>query len=145
MDLLLALSILVTTPTAANIVGTVRDAETSEPLVGAAVLLPELDRGTLTDSTGRYQLIQVPPGPHHLEVRLLGYAPRTLHALVPRAGELEIDLTLRPEPVSTHPVEVRAPLAVRGGTGSPLNPIATRRRPSTQRVNAFSFSVALIA
>ncbi|HEY3217372.1 MAG TPA: TonB-dependent receptor [Candidatus Eisenbacteria bacterium] len=115
MDLLLALAILVSAPeTAASIVGTVRDAQTLQPLAGAAVLLPDLERGARTDSIGRYLLARVPPGPHHLEVRRLGYAPRTLHALVPRTGTLEIDVTLLPEPVSTHAIEVRAPVVVRG-------------------------------
>jgi hypothetical protein len=115
MDLLLALSILVAAPAgASSIAGTVRDAQTSEPLAGASVLLPDLERGTLTDTAGVYRLSGVPPGPHHLEVRRLGYAPRTLHALVPRTGELQIDVELHAEPVSTHPIEVRANVAIRG-------------------------------
>ncbi|HET9326230.1 MAG TPA: TonB-dependent receptor [Candidatus Eisenbacteria bacterium] len=115
MDLLLALAFLAAAPSgSAGIAGTVRDAETAQPLAGAAVLLPELERGTLTDSAGRYVLSPVPPGPHHLEVRLLGYSPRVLHALVPSAGALSIDVALRAQPVSTHSVEVRAPITIRG-------------------------------
>src|SRR5262245_30942696 len=90
---------------AATITGIVRDETTHQPLSGAAVLLPELERGTLTDAEGRYSLPQVPPGPHHLTVRLLGYSPRTLHALMPRRGELTISVSLRPEPVPLKTIE----------------------------------------
>ena len=114
MELLVALVILAAPAPPASVAGTVRDAETSEALVEATVQLPDLERGALTDSAGRYVLSQVPPGPQHLEVRMLGYAPRTLHALVPSSGELRIDVALHAEPVSTHPVEVRAPVVIRG-------------------------------
>lgn len=113
MDLLLAVVILAT-PGAASLSGTVRDAETSQPLGAASVLLPDLELATVTDSVGHYFLSPVPPGPHHLEVRQLGYASRVLHALVPSMGDLQIDVALRAQPVSTHPVEVRAPIAIRG-------------------------------
>ncbi|HET9252315.1 MAG TPA: carboxypeptidase-like regulatory domain-containing protein, partial [Candidatus Eisenbacteria bacterium] len=98
----------------ATLVGTVRDEETATPLSGAVVLLPELDRAAGTDDEGRYTLRHVPPGPHHILVRSLGYAPRTLHAIVPPDGQLTIDVTLRPEPVRLHSIEVTAPVPVRG-------------------------------
>src|SRR5262249_40287120 len=84
------------------------------PLAGASVELPELDRGAVTDSAGRYALPRVPPGPQHLAVQMLGYAPRTLHALVPREGRLEIDVALEARPVPLEAVHVRAPIALRG-------------------------------
>jgi hypothetical protein len=98
----------------ATLVGTVRDEETAAPLAGAVVVLPDLDRAAATDDAGRYTLRQVPPGPHHITVRFLGYAPRTLHALVPHEGELTIDVALRPEPVRMSSIEVIAPVPVRG-------------------------------
>src|SRR5262245_30878445 len=76
------------------IAGRILDAETGQPLAGVVVLLSELDRGALSDSLGRYRLDQVPAGPRHLSVRLLGYAPRRVHALVPGQAVLEINITL---------------------------------------------------
>jgi hypothetical protein len=49
-----------------------------------------------------------------MNVRLLGYAPRTLHALVPRAGRLEINVALHSEPLLLEAIEVRTRVSVRG-------------------------------
>ena len=98
----------------ATIAGTVRDGRTGAPLAGAVVTLTDLDRSVATDSTGRYLLIDVPAGPQHLAVRCFGYAPRSLHALAPRAGRLEIDLDLEPRPFELAPHVVRSPPVVRG-------------------------------
>ncbi len=98
----------------ATVVGTVRDEETGGPLPGAVVALTELYRAAATDADGRYVLRQVPAGLHHITVHFIGYAPRTLHALVPRDGQLEINVSLRPEPIRLQALEVRAPVIVRG-------------------------------
>ena len=98
----------------AAIVGEVRDSRTEEPLEGAWVALAELDRFVLTDAAGRYELRDVPPGPHHLTIRHVGYAQRTLHAIVPREGTLEIHVSLDPKPHKIRTVDVRAPVIVRG-------------------------------
>ncbi|HSE28043.1 MAG TPA: carboxypeptidase regulatory-like domain-containing protein [Gemmatimonadales bacterium] len=97
-----------------TIAGQVRSATSGEPLAGASVVLPDLGRATATDAAGRYQLRDVPPGPQHVTVRLIGHAPRTLHALVPPDGRLLLDITLRPQAIHLAPVEVRAPLRLPG-------------------------------
>lgn len=102
----------------ATIVGTVRDGETGAPLAGAIVVVTELDRAAVTDADGHYVLRQVPAGPHHITVRFIGYAHRSLHALVPGDGQLEINVALRPLPARLQTVEVRAPVIVRGLDGA---------------------------
>lgn len=54
-----------------NIRGTVRDANNDEVIIGASVLLPELDLGTVTDIDGNYSL-QVPSGSYLLRVKAVG-------------------------------------------------------------------------
>ena len=97
-----------------RVVGTVTDGETGAPLPGASVALSDLSRTTTADPRGRYLLVDVPPGPQHIVVRFLGYAPRILHALVPREGELAINVALRATPLRLQTIEVRPGLAVRG-------------------------------
>ena len=104
---------------AARIVGEVRDDGTGLPIPGAAVSLPDLERTAVSDSIGRYVLDDVPPGPQHLQARSLGYAPRMLHALVPRHGEVEINLSLTARPIRLQSILVRAPLDLPGSQGSP--------------------------
>src|SRR5881394_2345521 len=110
----LALVLLVARPAAAQIAGTVRDAASGQPIAGAQVTATDLDRATLTDSSGRYRLDGIPAGPHHLGIRLIGYAPHWLHVLVPREGEIEIDVALQPAPLPLRALEVHAPLILRG-------------------------------
>ncbi len=118
LGLLLAVQTPQATPAAypaqATLAGQVRNAETGEPLAGAIVALPDLERTATADTGGRYVIPNVPAGPQHISVRLIGYAARTLHALVPAAGALEINVSLRPEPFRLPTVEVRPPIALRG-------------------------------
>ncbi|MEZ0334866.1 MAG: carboxypeptidase regulatory-like domain-containing protein [Gemmatimonadales bacterium] len=102
----------------ARVVGVVRDEATGEPLAGALVSLPDLDRTTSTDAGGRYVLPDVPPGPQHILVRFIGHTQHALHALVPAGGTLEIDVTLRAEPVRLGTIQVRSPPAIRGLEGA---------------------------
>jgi hypothetical protein len=64
----------------AAVAGTVRDEATGEPLPGAVVVLPDLNRGTTSDVKGHYLLLDVPPGPQHISVRFIGYTPRPTRA-----------------------------------------------------------------
>lgn len=98
----------------ATVGGTVRDENTGVPLAGVTVTLTDLSRATTTDADGRYTLRQVPAGAQHIRLRLLGHAPRTLHALVPSDGYLEINVSLHPVAFPLSAVEIRAPLSMRG-------------------------------
>ena len=103
---------------AATLVGTVRDAESGRPLAGAVVALIDQDRVVVADLAGRYLLRQVGSGPQHIAVRSIGYAPRTLHALVPASGRLEINVTLRPAPARLPVLEVRGAPPIPGSEPS---------------------------
>jgi hypothetical protein len=93
----------------ATVFGEVRDADTGQPLVNATVVLTNQNHSVLTNGLGRYALKNVPAGPQHLTFRLIGHAPRTLDALVPQSGSLEINVTLRPYPVQLAPIYVTTP------------------------------------
>lgn len=98
----------------ATVTGSVRDETTGNPLPHAVVSFTDLNRAAVTGSDGRYRLASVPAGPQHITVRYIGYAPRTLHAIVPRDGELRINLSLQPVPLRLPAIEVRQRVAVRG-------------------------------
>ena len=101
----------------ATVHGTVRDGETGAPLAGVTVALTDVDRVTSTDSDGRYVLAGAPAGPQHLTARFIGYASRSLHALVPGEGRIEINITLHRIPVRLPALEVRAAVIIRGADG----------------------------
>jgi len=98
----------------ATVTGTVRSAEANQPLANAIVELTDINRTTATDADGRYIFPEVPAGPQHVLVRFIGHAPRTLHALVPASGELEINVSLIRQPVLLPNLEVRGLIALRG-------------------------------
>ena len=108
------------------VAGIVRDGETGTPLAGAVVALPDVERATVTGPDGRYALHKIPPGPQHLTVRMIGYAARSLHALVPPEGRLEINVSLRAEPTRLRTVEVHAPVIVRGLDAADSTPFPDR-------------------
>ena len=56
----------------------------------------------------------VPAGPQHVSVRRVGFAPRVLHALVPRLGDVVIDIALERLPVHLRAVAVHPSVEIRG-------------------------------
>ncbi|MCF7802753.1 MAG: TonB-dependent receptor [Candidatus Marinimicrobia bacterium] len=60
--------------TTGKISGTVTDAETGEPLVGANVVVDGTDQGAATDAEGEYFILNVPPGTYSVTVSMMGYA-----------------------------------------------------------------------
>jgi hypothetical protein len=97
-----------------SVAGTIRDDETGQPLADAIVALTDVNRSVVSDSLGRYTFVDVPPGPQHLTIRRIGYAPRTLHALLPGEGRLQINIALQPVPMQLATILVRSTVAVRG-------------------------------
>jgi len=98
----------------ASVAGSVRDGASGEPVAGAIVSLNDLERSVATDEAGRYVFDGVPAGPHHVTVRRIGYTMRTLHALVPADGAIEINIALRPEPITLEAIAARVAVPVRG-------------------------------
>lgn len=57
--------------------GLVTDQKTREPLIGATIYIPSLQKGAATDTLGRFRLPGLPIGPLSVEVRLVGYKTLT--------------------------------------------------------------------
>jgi len=84
-----------------HLTGVVRDAEDGRPLINAHVRVPEAEdvSGTVTDSTGRFRLPRVLPGPHTLVVTHLGYDRHKATVYVPPNGTARHEATLAPSPI----------------------------------------------
>lgn len=61
-----------------TIIGTVKDKETQELLIGAAIALEGTSFAVTSDLDGKFKLQSVPPKSYNLKVLLLGYKPLTL-------------------------------------------------------------------
>ena len=77
--------------------GTVKDAISGEPLIGAAVKIVELaNTGAITDMNGSYRIEMKQPGRYTVEVSYIGYEPGVLkEQLIAGAKESVIDIALR--------------------------------------------------
>jgi hypothetical protein len=61
--------------TTGKISGTVRDADTGEPLPGASVVIVGTQMGAAADENGFYFIIGVPPGTYTVRAQMMGYTP----------------------------------------------------------------------
>lgn len=57
-----------------NFYGTVVDSKTGVPIYGANVLLNGTLLGSITDSTGKFSIINVPPGNYTIKISCIGYS-----------------------------------------------------------------------
>lgn len=74
------------------ITGTVRDANTQEPLAGATVTLKNLRLGTITENDGTFRLPDVPEGEQTLVVEYVGYQKFTQTFQADKVQEFTIRL-----------------------------------------------------
>lgn len=87
-----------------HISGTVKDAETTESLIGVSIYVEQLKQGTTTNEHGRYEL-DLPLGEHVLRVSYVGYG--TLEKKVHVTAKSQtVNLKLHPETETLSEVEV---------------------------------------
>lgn len=90
--------------TTGKIAGRVLDEETGKPLTLVQVFVPSLETGGVTDVNGRYSLGPLPVGTYDLQVRVIGYARKTITGIAVEAGRTtNLDISL---PVEAVAVEV---------------------------------------
>ncbi|ASB50054.1 TonB-dependent receptor [Alkalitalea saponilacus] len=110
--------------------GTVTDAVSGEPLVGATVYIPTLEKGTTTNINGEFVLSHIPVGRHRLEAGFLGYNPVVFPELLVTSGrETIITIHLHESVSQLSEVTIRPTIS----KDKPLNSMAT--------VSARTFSV----
>jgi len=88
-------------PQRGHLAGTVRGSAEGRPLVNAHVRVPEAETfaGTVTDSTGRYRVSGLLPGPHTVVVTHLGYKRHEATVYVPPNGTARHEAALAPSPI----------------------------------------------
>ena len=74
-----------------RIEGLVLDADTRRPISDAGVQVVGTTLGTMTNAEGVYRIGNVPPGTLTIQVRRLGYLPRTLTGLMLNAATTRVD------------------------------------------------------
>ena len=92
-----------------KLTGRVIDAETKDPLPGAAIEIPDLNIGTVSDVDGYYVILNVPPGTYDVKASMLGYNPVTVKGVRIDAGRTtELNFSLTPTVIKVGEVVVIA-------------------------------------
>ncbi|MDX2127831.1 MAG: TonB-dependent receptor [Chloroherpetonaceae bacterium] len=76
--------------TTGKIAGTIIDATTGDPLIGATVRLEGTKFGARSDVEGNYTILNIPPGAYTVTASYVGYQPKSISGL-----KVSIDLTAR--------------------------------------------------
>lgn len=76
--------------------GTVLDASTFEPIAGANVIIPELNRGAATNSEGVFSIPSVSEGSYIIEISFLGFQTKTLSITVSNDDPVVLIVELSP-------------------------------------------------
>lgn len=93
-------------PPRISVLGTVGDFQTGDPVVGAFVKI-DGNVGGITDDSGRFHA-ELPPGTHEVDIRRLGYQPRTFKIiLAPDVLEAKLRVALSQVPVELPEVVVQ--------------------------------------
>lgn len=85
LSIIMAIYILFNTViagTTGKIVGTVKDSDTEEPLIGVNIVLEGTSLGSSTDPEGYYSIINVPPGVYQMKVFYISYSTVTVENIV---------------------------------------------------------------
>ncbi|HAB54530.1 MAG TPA: TonB-dependent receptor [Ignavibacteriales bacterium] len=107
-----------------KISGVVRDASTSEVLIGANVLIEGTTIGAATNVEGYYVILNVPPGSYNLRASMVGYAPKVIQQVrVSIDQTTEINFELTSDAIQTEEVVVVAttPIVQRDVSSSRVN------------------------
>jgi hypothetical protein len=78
-----------------NIRGVITDKLSQTPLIAASVQISSLQKGTTTDSLGKYTLSNISPDRYDLKISYAGYKTITIPNVVVTSGkEVVLDITL---------------------------------------------------
>ena len=77
-----------------TVTGSVTTEATGQPIVSAQVFIEELARGSLTQASGRYLLVSIPPGTYALSVTSIGHETVTRQVSVTAGGVADVDFVL---------------------------------------------------
>ncbi|MBC3539425.1 TonB-dependent receptor [Rufibacter sediminis] len=100
--------------------GTITDAQTASPLIGATLYLTDLKRAVTTDVNGQYQLQGLPKGRFLTEVRYIGYVTKVQAITI--NGAVTANFALAPSVTEVRAVVVTG---VSSSTEARLNPVPT--------------------
>lgn len=71
-------------------VGTIKDRETQEAIVGAIVTVEKTTLGAQTDTSGKFRITNIPPGMYDISVQYVGYKPYRMFSVAASNGNANV-------------------------------------------------------
>lgn len=71
--LLIIIPFILFAGTTGKLTGTIKDAQTGEPLIGANILIEGTDFGAASNVNGEYVILNIPPGRYNVKISFIGY------------------------------------------------------------------------
>ena len=93
-SLTLVLGAVPLTAQTGTLVGRVTDARTGAPITTAQVTITGTSLGAVVDADGRFRLVGVPPGPHEVRARSIGYQLISANFSVAADGSADVNLSM---------------------------------------------------
>ncbi len=89
-----------------TIKGKITDQE-NEPLAGASIYIPELNKGTVTDVNGNYEIQNIPNGEIKLQYSFVGFATQ-IKSFNVNNENIEVNISMKQTPVEAEEIVVTA-------------------------------------
>lgn len=119
-----------------NIRGIVTDKLSQTPLTGVSVQITALNKGTNTDSLGRYTISNIPPDRYQVDISYVGYKNITIPNVVVTSGK-EVILDIAMEETFKQLNEIVIKTSNKGGTINKLASVSARTF-SMEEVNRYA-------
>lgn len=92
-----------------KLAGTIKDAQTGEPLIGANIILEGTDLGTSSNLKGEYVILNIPPGRYNVKFSFIGYETIVFTNVVIVVDQTtQLDVQLKPQAIQVQEVIVTA-------------------------------------
>ncbi len=104
--------------TDANIFGDVKSGGEHLPFIN--IVIHGINKGTITDETGHYMLVNLPEGDFEITARMIGYKSQTKQVTLKKGVTIEVNFELEEEVMSLNEVVVTGTKTFRRKTDSPV-------------------------
>src|SRR5690606_34177145 len=75
-----------------SIKGSVKDAQTNQELAFVNIYITDLEKGTITNEHGVFQIDNISSGKHTMQVSILGYETQSINIFIPNTTDYTIRL-----------------------------------------------------
>lgn len=144
--LFLFMPFIIYSGTTGKLAGTIKDAQTGEPLVGANVMIEGTNFGTATNINGEYVILNISPGRYNVKFSFIGYETTLMQDVVITVDQTtHLQITLNPQSIQVDEIIVTAktPLIQKDVTSSIS--VITREEIDALPVSTFTELLSLQA